>query len=131
MNSSKITQRNHVIDYLDEEFDDFITAQVESSQGLIANFKKPTGKELTETRKQGKALIQLVKAWCQLKKTMVEYECHVVIGAIKEYTYGTLKYSEKASTLQINKRKTCYKICGLEKEIYLYIFKLEICKSRK
>ena len=96
---SKTQQVNYVIGHADEEFDDFIEGQL-----------------LTETRKSGKALIQLVKAWCQLKKTMVEWECHGVIGAIEEYTFGSHKYSEKGSTLQIKIRKLATKYVDLKKK---------------
>jgi hypothetical protein len=116
MNSSKITQRNHVIDHLDEEFDDFITAQVESSQGLIANFKKPTGKELTETRKHSKSLIELAQTWYELNKLIDENTYIGTIGAIKYNFFQTVKPSAKYATNQKNILKLATKYVDLKKK---------------
>ena len=83
-------QRNKIINDPDAEFDNFIHEQISGLRGVRENFVTPVGKELTKTRKQGKALIVLVKALNKIKKKSeegklieaigdVEYSCHLEI----------------------------------------------------
>jgi len=109
-------QRNNLIQHPDEEFDDFIRVQLDNLQGVHSNFEKPTGKQLTEIRKHGKALIELVKTWCKLKKTIDENTCIETIGAIEEYSFGTPKPSAKYATNHKNILKLGSKYVELKKK---------------
>jgi hypothetical protein len=61
------TQRNTILRQLDNEYTTFLKEEINISQFSYLHMKHPEGKDLKETKIQGKKLISLIKLYGQLK----------------------------------------------------------------
>lgn len=61
-------QRNKMLNDLDNEYFDFIRYRISALQSGFSNYDAPTGKELKQDQKYGKALVKILHLWTQLKE---------------------------------------------------------------
>jgi hypothetical protein len=93
-------QRNKIVNDPDAEFDNFLSEQISGLRSVRENFVTPVGKELTKTRKQGKALIELLKVLNKIKKVSEENKLKEAIGDVKYSCHLETKSKVNAKSKQ-------------------------------